>query len=222
MKKITEKNNFAYLAVGLVLLLFIGALVEHFPGDLAPRIIQATTIATLFTMAFSLKSSRSGFIISIAFVLVVLLSIAGGAILDKTGFGYAHLLIMLVFFIWITWQATYRVLFTGTIDANKIIGAICIYLLLGLIWAILYVLLAAIMPGAFNGMAQAPWLDNFASAVYFSFVTITTLGYGDITPALPLPRFLVFMEAIVGVFYMAILVASLIGVSLSHREARHK
>jgi hypothetical protein len=222
LKKITEKNNFAYLAVGLVLLLFIGALVEHFPGNLAPRIIQATTIATLFTMAFSLRSSQSGFIISIAFVLVILVSVAGGAILDKAGFGYAHLLIMLGFFIWITWQATYRVLFTGTIDANKIIGAICIYLLLGLIWAILYVFIAETMPGAFNGIAQAPWLDNFATTIYFSFVTITTLGYGDISPVLPIARFLVFMEAIIGVFYMAILVASLIGVSLSDRDAAHK
>ena len=215
MKKITEKNNFAYLAVGLVLLLFIGALVEHFPGNLAPRIIQATTIATLFTMAFSLRRSQSGFVIGIAFVLVVLLSVAGGTMLDKAGFSYAHLLIMLGFFIWITWQATRRVLFTGTIDGNKIIGAICIYILLGLIWAILYLFIAEFMPGAFNGLAQAPWLENFATAVYFSFVTITTLGFGDISPALPLARFLVFMEAIVGVFYIAILVASLIGVRMS-------
>ena len=222
LPRITEKNNFTYLAVGLVLLLFIGAMVEHFPGNLAPRIIQAATVATLFTMAFSLRSSQSGFIISISFVLVVLLSVAGGAMLDKAGFGYAHLLIMLVFFIWITWQATRRVLFTGTIDANKIVGAICIYLLLGLIWAILYVFIAEVIPGAFNGIAQAPWIDNFATAIYFSFVTITTLGYGDISPAMPLARFLVFMEAIVGVFYMAILVASLIGVSLSHRDAAHK
>ena len=135
--------------------------------------------------------------------------------LDKAGFSYAHLLIMLGFFIWITWQATRRVLFTGTIDGNKIIGAICIYILLGLIWAILYLFIAEFMPGAFNGLAQAPWLENFATAVYFSFVTITTLGFGDISPALPLARFLVFMEAIVGVFYIAILVASLIGVRMS-------
>ena len=222
LQRITEKNNFTYLAVGLVLLLFIGALVGHFPGNLAPRIIQATTIATLFAMAFSLKRSQSGFIISIAFVLVVLLSIIGGAMLDKAGFGYAHLLIMLCFFVWVTWQATHMVLFTGTIDGNKIVGAICIYMLLGLIWAILYLFIAELIPGAFNGIPQAPWLDNFATAIYFSFVTITTLGYGDITPALPLARFLVFMEAIVGVFYMAILVASLIGVSLSHRDAAHK
>ena len=180
LPRITEKNNFAYLAVGLVVLLFVGAMVEHFPGNLAPRIIQATTIATLFTMAFSMRSNRSGFVISIAFVLVVLLSVAGGVILDKAGFGYAHLLIMLSFFIWVTWQATRRVLFTGTIDGNKIVGAVCIYLLLGLIWAILYVFIAEIIPGAFNGIAQAPWIENFATAIYFSFVTITTLGYGDI------------------------------------------
>ena len=222
LPRITEKNNFAYLAAGLVLLLLIGALVEHFPGNLAPRIIQATTIATLFTMAFSLKSSQSGFVTSMAFVLVVLLSVVGGTLLDHAGFGYAHLLIMLSFFIWVTWQATHKVLFTGTIDGNKIIGAICIYLLLGLIWAILYLFIAGVSPGAFNGVDQAPWLDNFATAIYFSFVTITTLGYGDISPVLPLARFLVFMEAVVGVFYMAILVASLIGVSLSDRDAAHK
>lgn len=222
MPRITEKNNFAYLAAGLVVLLFIGALVEHFPGNLAPRIIQATTIAALFTMAFSLRSSRSGFAISIAFVLVVLLSVAGGTLLDHAGFGYAHLLIMLGFFIWVTWQATRRVLFTGTIDGNKIVGAICIYVLLGLIWAILYVFIAEVIPGAFNGIAQAPWIDNFATAIYFSFVTMTTLGYGDISPVTPLARFLVYMEAIVGVFYMAILVASLIGVSLSERDAARK
>ena len=222
LPRITEKNNFAYLAVGLVVLLFVGAMVEHFPGDLAPRIIQATTIATLFAMAFSQKSSQSGFIISISFVLVILLSVAGGVILDKAGFGYAHLLIMLSFFIWVTWQATRRVLFTGTIDGNKIVGAICIYLLLGLIWAILYVFIAEIIPGAFNGITQAPWIENFATAIYFSFVTITTLGYGDISPAMPLARFLVFMEAVIGVFYMAILVASLIGVSLADRDTKHK
>ena len=78
------------------------------------------------------------------------------------------------------------------------------------------------IPGAFNGLPQAPWIDNFATVIYFSFVTITTLGYGDISPALPLARFLVYMEAIVGVFYMAILVASLIGVRMSGREAEKK
>jgi len=63
------------------------------------------------------------------------------------------------------------------------------------------------------------WYDNFADVAYFSFVTLTTLGYGDISPIVPIARFLVYMEAIVGVFYMAILVASLIGIRISALNA---
>jgi voltage-gated potassium channel Kch len=90
-----------------------------------------------------------------------------------------------------------------------------------MIWAMMYLLIAQALPGSFNGVPQAPWLENFPTATYFSFVTITTLGYGDILPVSPLARFLVTMEAIVGVFYMAIVVASLIGVRLSSVGKAH-
>jgi voltage-gated potassium channel Kch len=153
---------------------------------------------------------------------VVLLLVVAGMLLDHAGFSYAHLFMLLCFFTWMTWLVARQVLFTGAIDTNKIVGAICIYMLLGLIWAMLYLFIAEVVPASFNGVSHAPWLDNFATAVYFSFVTITTLGYGDISPVTPLARFLVFMEAIVGVFYMAILVASLIGVRMSDREAARK
>ena len=66
------------------------------------------------------------------------------------------------------------------------------------------------------------WYENFADGTYFSFVTLTTLGYGDISPVTPVARFLVYMEAIVGVFYMAILVASLIGMRVSARQSDHE
>jgi hypothetical protein len=218
---ISEKNNLIYLAAGLVLLLFAGAVVEHFPGDAGPRIIQAATVATLLGAAWSMKGVQSRLVINIAFVLVIILVIVAGTMLDMAGFSYAHLLLLLCFFTWVTWLVAHQVLFTGAIDTNKIVGAICIYILLGLIWAMLYLFIAEVVPGSFNGVSHAPWLDNFATAVYFSFVTITTLGYGDISPVTPLARFLVYMEAIVGVFYMAILVASLIGVRLSDRDASH-
>ena len=222
MSHITKENNFVYLAAGLVLMLFIGALLEYIPGDIGPIIIQAATIAALLIGAWSIKGNRSRFVANIAFVLMMLLLVVGGLILDRAGFSYTHLLLLLCFFIWMTWLVAHQVLFTGGITSNDIVGAICIYMMLGLIWAILYLFLAEIVPGAFNGLPQAPWLDNFSTAIYFSFVTITTLGYGDISPAMPLARFLVYMEAIVGVFYMAILVASLIGVRMSDREAARK
>ena len=219
MQPISEKNNFVYLAIALVLLLFTGAVVEFLPGNLGPRMVQAATVVTLLIGAWGQRRHRSRLVINLTFLLAVLLLVVVGAVLDKTGFSYAHLFLMLSFFIWVTWQVARQVLFSGAIDGNKIVGSICIYLLLGLIWAMLYLFIAEALPGAFNGLQQLPWLENFDAAIYFSFVTITTLGYGDISPVLPVARFLVFMEAIVGVFYMAILVASLIGVRMSDRNA---
>jgi len=135
------------------------------------------------------------------------------------GLDFVQLFLILGFFIWTTYLAARQVLFTGTIDGNKIIGSICIYLLLGLIWTTLYLLVLEVSPNAFNGLAHASWYQNFPVVTYYSFVTLTTLGYGDISPLAPLARFLVFMEAVVGVFYMAILVASLIGVRMSAHKS---
>ena len=219
---ISKENNFTYLAVGLVLMLFVGALLDYIPGESDSRILQGATVAALLIGAWGMKGNRSRFATNIAFVLVMLLVIVGGAVLDRAGFSYVHLFLLLCFFLWMTWLVARQVLFTGGITSNDIVGAICIYMMLGMIWAILYLFLAEAVPGAFNGLSQAPWLDNFNIAIYFSFVTITTLGYGDISPAMPLARFLVYMEAIIGVFYMAILVASLIGVRMSDRDAARK
>lgn len=215
MQPISEKNNFHYLCIGLIILLLISALIENFPGDLAARFVQAATVSTLLFVALGNRAHRSSMAISLTFMLLMCIVITAGIVLDSSGFGIAHLLLLLVFLLWVTWASLKQVLFTGQVDRNTIVGAICIYMLMGLVWALLYLLIAEIVPDSFNGMAQAPWLDNFAEATYFSFVTLTTLGYGDISPVFPLARFLVYMEAIVGLFYMAILVASLIGVRLS-------
>lgn len=222
MQHLNEQNNFVFLLFGLILLLFTGALLEYFPGDTGPIIMQGATVAALIIGTGGQQKNRNHLVTSIIFIVLMVLMVVAGLLIDRAGFGYLHLLLLLCFLVWMTWLAVRQVLFTGSITSNDIVGAICIYMLLGLIWAILYLLLALTTPGAFNGLPQAPWLDNFAAAVYFSFVTITTLGYGDISPALPVARFLVVMEAIVGVFYMAILVASLIGVRMSVRDEKNK
>jgi voltage-gated potassium channel Kch len=145
-------------------------------------------------------------------------AIITGIVLDMLELYYIHLLLLLLFYIWATWVAAKQVLFAGAIDVNKIVGAICIYLLMGLTWAMMYLFIAQAVPGAFNGLEQLLWYDNFADVAYYSYVTLTTLGYGDISPVAPIARFLVYMEAVVGVFYMAILVASLIGVGINESK----
>jgi len=110
------------------------------------------------------------------------------------------------------------VLFVGDIDTNKIIGSLTLYLLLGLIWAVIYLLILAMDPQDFSGIEAADWQQMFARVAYYSFVTLTTLGYGDVLPINHIAEFFAYMEAIIGVFYMAIIVSSLISLRLSALE----
>jgi voltage-gated potassium channel Kch len=220
MARVSEKNNFVYLTVSLVILLLVAALVDQFPVPLGQHLVQALTILTLASGVIGLRDSSLQFKTGIGLIASVAVIVLLGVLLDVTGLHYAHLLILISFYTWATWLAARQVLFTGLIDTNKIVGAICIYLLMGLIWALSYLLIAQAMPDAFNGLEQLPWYENFSDVAYYSYVTLTTLGYGDISPVAPVARFLVYMEAIVGVFYMAILVASLVGIRSSEVQAR--
>jgi hypothetical protein len=77
-----------------------------------------------------------------------------------------------------------------------------------------------VFPGSLVGLDGETWQENLQVTIYYSMVTLTTLGYGDVTPAGQVTRFLAYTQAMVGVFYTTILVASLIGLHLSgyHRE----
>ena len=220
MKAVSEKNNFLYLTIGIVLLLFVGAITDQFTGFMTHQFVQAFSVINIMIGIYGFRSSFKWFHSATGAVVSVLAVVAIGITLELLDLYYLHLFILLCFYLWAIWLAGKQVLFTGAVDANRILGAICIYLLMGLIWALMYLFIAQAIPGAFNGVEQLVWYDNFANVAYYSFVTLTTLGYGDISPVAPIARFLVYMEAVVGVFYMAILVASLIGVGIN--ESKNK
>jgi len=101
------------------------------------------------------------------------------------------------------------------VSPNAILGSICVYLLLGLMWALGYSALTFVeaypfdFPEAFSGAAANP-SPSFATLLYFSFVTMSTLGYGDITPQTDLARTLTWTQSVTGQFYLAVLVARLV------------
>ncbi len=219
MKNLSEKNNFIYLTVSLVVLLFVASVVEQFPVKYGQHLVMAFTVITLISGTYDFRNSKmflgvgSGLVVIVSVLLVLTIS------LEASGMHYLPPVLLFGFYLWATWLSAKYVLSGGKVDWNKIVGAICLYLLIGLIWALLYLLIAQAVPGAFNGIEQALWYENFSALSYYSYVTLTTLGYGDISPVAPVARFLVYMEAIVGVFYMAILVASLISIGLADRQS---
>lgn len=106
------------------------------------------------------------------------------------------------------------VLRAGTVTRRQIEGAIAAYLLLGLAWAGAYESLALRHPSAFVGMGAAGGMQW----TYYSLVTLTTMGYGDITPVLPAARSLAVAEALTGQMYVAILISRLVALSLQSRK----
>jgi len=108
---------------------------------------------------------------------------------------------------------------------DMICGALCVYVLLGMCWANLYVLLERLVPGSFTvdfaRYGVDPQADPFSMCgvfLYYSFVTLTTVGYGDICPSSAVARWLVWVQAVFGQFYMAVFVARLIGMQCGRHE----
>ncbi len=91
------------------------------------------------------------------------------------------------------------------------------FLMLGLLWTPVYLLVARLDPGAFTTPAGSP-LNGF-NAFYFSFITLCTVGYGDIMPVSKIARMLAVTEAITGLFYMAVLISRLVSVYSSAKPA---
>jgi hypothetical protein len=106
---------------------------------------------------------------------------------------------------------------SGPITFHRIQGAVAAYLLLGVIWAYAYALLALLRPGAFSGPVSAA--DGPRAWLYFSFVTLTTVGYGDVLPVHPAARSLAMLEAVTGPLYLAILIARLVSLTAAPGRA---
>ncbi len=170
---------------------------------------------------WSLRRSGRIFSAAVAFVISGIVLNLLFAYYHQAAFLFASSLAMFAFLVTAASVAMKQIALDNNLSANRIIGAVCVYLMLGVIWALMYSLLETVVPGSFGGLAEQAMDDSWnPDWVYFSFVTLTTLGYGDILPLTFSARSLAYFEAIVGQFYLAVLVAGLVGAYLSERQGQ--
>jgi len=105
----------------------------------------------------------------------------------------------------------------GRVNFHRVIGGVLLYLSIGLIFVALFGFVALLVPNAFNIVAPVRGNFDIGSLTYFSFVTLTTIGYGDVVPLHPYARGFANVEAIIGQLYPATLLARLVTLELGSR-----
>jgi Ion channel len=194
----------------------------------APMQAAGIVVAHNFGIAFGLVLVAAVFIVSESWTAVVIILIALALIGTATILRLRQPSIIDIYMDASAWMITSltlgfvvaRAVFAvGRVNYHRVIGAVLLYLDIGLVFVALFCFVALLVPNAFSGLA--PLQDNLSIAhnlIYFSFVTLTTVGYGDIVPIHPFARSLANVEAIIGQLYPATLLARLVTLEIESRR----
>lgn len=166
----------------------------------------------LMASIYALSDTRRHVVIAVLLALPALLFVWIDGLAGSPSYKIAYLVFGLLFVGYTVVRVLSYVLNGEEVVADKIYGALSAYLLLGHGWAFAYIIVEALNPGSFAGLSEPGLVEGIGSElIYYSFVTLTTLGYGEITPVSLPARNLAAMEAVTGVLYLATLIASLVG-----------
>jgi hypothetical protein len=216
----TESGLSALLIFFVGYLLVFNILGEFSFGDLVARLFFSLIVIAGIVTTFKQRWLH-GFAIVLAVVLLVLSwleEIRPGVTLSTLTAGLS--LIYLGFLLAIVVVQVFR---EGPVTGHRIRGAIVVYLLVGGIFALLYQMVALTVPQAFHLPEALAGGDPEAlqrRLTYFSFITLTTTGYGDITPVHPAALTLTMFEALVGQLYPAIVLAWLVSLAVTHKKQK--
>ncbi|MEW5009224.1 MAG: potassium channel family protein [Cycloclasticus sp.] len=209
-KSSLQQDNFVYMLIGLMLFLLAAPSLSKSFSNHSGVVIQSIYLSFMFASVWSLQKNQRWFFLGLGLIIVSIALTLFSSLLDAQNTRLLNLLPLLIFCILSAVVAMRQVLFSGPVTLNKLAGSVCIYFLLGIIWALFYLYTDQLTDNTFTGLtAEEP--GKLWSYIYFSFITLSTLGFGDITPVNEFARALVYIEAISGQFYLTILVASLIG-----------
>lgn len=224
-----SERRFLILLISLSLLLTAYPVLDH--GPVARLTFQACFELVILSGLFAMRRSRLWLTIALALVIPAIASfwlsvgfpespLRSVAVESASNLALGLYLLQLVVFI-------LRDLFSSSeVTNDRLFGSLSVYILLGVAWGFLYTGLELLIPGSFRmgdgleslySQGLSSPIERPSDLFYFSFVTLTTLGFGDISPVRPFAQMLVMWEALLGQAYLTILVARLVGLHISQR-----
>jgi len=211
IRRVKMKSRFIYIILSILLVILISPYIRHTgkTGHIFTTLLAAMIPLTSFYALIADKNRA----------IIILFLAAPFVILDGMSMFFAHRYLIIVavsfgiiLYFYIVVLLVKKLLSYRVITAELIYCAISTYFLIGVMWSGIYIVLEGIYPGSFSGISEA------GDLLYFSFVTLTTVGFGEITPQSIISKRLAIFEAATGCIYLAVIIAMIVGRYMSMEE----
>ena len=207
--------KFLYLLCSIIFLIVVSPFLQHGVGSeiLWVFIVTAVLISAINSVSDKRRHLILACLLATPWFVMSVVNKLSGTLYP----GFYEAFFGSLFFMYTTVRIFSWVLKDKKVTSDTLYGAICVYILIGLTWSFFYVLIITTSHDAFhiNPANNPDNIIDWNDFTYYSFVTLTTLGYGDITPVAPIARPVAFLEAILGQVYIAIVIARLVGLHIS-------
>jgi hypothetical protein len=195
----------------LTLLLLANPFAQHTVGFV---VLDVLFLVAMISAVVACSDRRSRLVIGLSLILLVQAASWYRAFNDIYAVSTIYSTLSIVFFGYVTALVLRDVFSRSTVSADTICGALSAYLLLGVTWAFGYALLEHLFPGSIVGLRSGEAGAGYGQYLSYSFVTLTTLGYGNVVPGNAQADVIASFEAIVGQIYLTVLVARLVALNL--------
>jgi hypothetical protein len=209
------KSVFFYLIAAILLQILVAPLLQ--PYIRLRILLDILSSITIIIAMFAASRKKRHIALAVILALPMLLSLWAKYFLVSEGIVVLGKFFGIAFLGFVIVQVSKFIYRSEAVTKDLIFAAIVVYLLMAVMWELIYMLLELLQPGAFNIPDR---LVNGHPQVflYFSLVTITTLGYGDITPVTEIATALSTLESLVGQIYLVVVVAWLVGMHVSQKS----
>jgi voltage-gated potassium channel len=209
------KDRYYYLFVFLALFIFLPPFIVQFEFlGYSIHLLLSLIILNCVLILFD-KSKKSGYGVLLGIIALGFFWLSVAEDWQNTTLQVVRILVIVIFFGLTFVKMVTEIFKMKKVTGRVVIGAIGAYLLLGIIGALIFEMVELVYPNSYTNMEN---FTGFYSGIYLSFVTISTLGYGDITPLTPQGQAVAIMVSISGQLYLAILMAMLVGKFLQNKE----
>ena len=220
--KLFVSGRYGSLLIALLVLIILQPTVDTLAGK---YLLEAIFIGILFAGLRAIET-RKGLLRFEALLLLVSLTLyAAGILLGHEELFFLSIAGRTLFMVLISWAILINLFRAHSVSSDTLAGAVCVYLLIAVVFGHCFMLIEFLVPSSFSftiGQARTHlWVSHeFYPFYYFSMVTMTTIGYGDIVPVSTVARTFATMEGVLGQVYLTILVARLVGMHLLHQQEK--